>query len=136
MQPKPLFGSVLHFLPFGLVRRLARQDRVPPDPLRFQFLVIEQQGSQRFLGDLQERLPLPAPMLGKDRAVADDEPLAGIVRAADFSQMALIEQRELNRLTLGQTAEISLGYTSAHRTYLTTLLHSNGAWFVITRPFR
>ena len=45
-------------------------------------------------------------MLGQQRVVADDEPFAGIVRAADFGQMALIEQGELNRLALHQTANL------------------------------
>ena len=45
-------------------------------------------------------------MLGQQRVVADDEPLAGVVRAADFGQMTLIEQGELNRLALHQTANL------------------------------
>ena len=52
---------------------------------------------QRLLGGCQQSLPLLPPMLGQQRVVADDEPLARIVRAADFGQMTLVEQGELNR---------------------------------------
>ena len=58
--------------------------------------LVGQLGQCRF-GRLQKLLALPRALLGQRRIAADNEPLAGKVGRADLGQVAVVEQRELQR---------------------------------------
>jgi hypothetical protein len=60
---------------------------------------------QRVLGGGQQGIALAPPLLGQRRIAADNQALARIVGAADLGQIALVEQRQLQRPAVGQGAD-------------------------------
>ena len=60
---------------------------------------------QLFFRGRQQILPLAPPILGQNRVVADHQTFPRIGWGADLRQVALIKERELNRLSLHQLAD-------------------------------
>jgi hypothetical protein len=50
---------------------------------------------------LEQLVPLALALLGEGVVLADDEALAGKVRAGDLGEIALVEQRQLQGATFG-----------------------------------
>src|ERR1700736_3400806 len=62
--------------------------------------------AQRRLGGLQQILALAGPFLGQERVLADHEPLAGKLGCGDLSQIAFVEQRQLEGAGVEQGADL------------------------------
>ena len=69
---------------------LVSSERRAPAPLH-----LGRDALQLLLGGRQQLLALAPPLLGQQRVVAGDEPLAGIVGRGDLGQVLLVEQGQL-----------------------------------------